>query len=75
MLELAIQHPDGVWTLVIRTVQGIRELRFDEAHRVLARILGWDALPSPADVILPLPSGFQVEGVGKGHRVGLCLAD
>jgi len=75
VLDLTIQHPDGVWTLVIQTAQGTRELRFDEAHRTLARVLGWDALPSPADEILPLPQGFQVEGVGKGHRVGLCLAD
>jgi hypothetical protein len=61
----------GVWTLRV----GERELRFDEAHRRLAEVLGWDALPSPASRIRRLDGGWEAEGVGSGHRVGLCLGE
>lgn len=61
----------GVWTLRV----GGRELRFDEAHHRLAEVLGWDALPSPASHIRRLGGGWEAEGVGSGHRVGLCLGE
>jgi hypothetical protein len=65
----------GVWTLRARTAGGDLDLRYDEAHRRLAAVLGWDALPSPADRILHTARGFRAEGVGSGHRVGLCLGE
>lgn len=72
---LEIRFPEGVWTLSVQGPTGTKDYRFDEAHRRLARVLGWDALPSPADEIQPSPEGFRVRGVGQGHRVGLCLRD
>ena len=61
----------GAWGLRA----GSRVLRYDEAHRLLAEVLGWDALPSPASRLRPVAEGYEVEGVGSGHRVGLCLAN
>jgi len=72
---LEIRFPEGVWTLSVHRSDGRKDFRFDEAHRRLARVLGWDALPSPADEIQATPDGFQVRGVGQGHRVGLCLGE
>ncbi|MFN7952470.1 MAG: hypothetical protein U0610_12160 [bacterium] len=75
VVEMALEEPDGVWTLRVRVAGGAsRALRYDEAHRELAAALGWDALPSPATRIAPSASGFRAEGFGHGHRVGLCLA-
>lgn len=48
---------------------------YDELHRRLATRLGWDALPSPPDGFTRVPGGWQAEGRGFGHRVGICLAD
>jgi hypothetical protein len=73
--EIEIRPEDGVWTLHARTVRGELHLRYDEAHRRLAAILGWDALPSPADRVVRAPGGFRASGCGRGHRVGLCLGD
>ncbi len=65
----------GVWGLVI-TRHGVRKtLGFDEAHRRIAGVLGWDALPSPADGLEVTSEGVRLRGVGSGHRVGLCLAE
>jgi hypothetical protein len=69
--ELSLVEVDGVWTLRA----GGRDLRFDEAHRAVATVLGWDALPSPASRVRRVASGWEIEGVGSGHRVGLCLGD
>ena len=69
--ELSLVEEQGVWGLRA----GSRVLRYDEAHRLLADVLGWDALPSPASRLRPVADGYEVEGVGSGHRVGLCLAD
>ncbi len=49
-------------------------LTYDEAHRRLAQRMGWDAMPAPASRVFRTGSGFVAEGVGFGHRVGLCLA-
>ncbi|MDP2874816.1 MAG: SpoIID/LytB domain-containing protein, partial [Holophaga sp.] len=72
---LSVKITDGLWTLSITGPQGTRTLRYDDAHRRLATVLGWDALPSPADDISEVPGGFRVTGVGFGHRVGLCLGE
>jgi stage II sporulation protein D len=69
--SLALVERDGVWTLRA----GERSFTWDEAHRALAAVLGWDALPSPAESLRRLGDGWEAEGVGAGHRVGLCLAD
>ena len=48
-------------------------LGYDEAHRRLAQPMGWDALPAPASRVSRTAGGFTAEGVGFGHRAGLCL--
>ncbi len=72
---LSVKGEAGTWELHALGADGSRSWRYDEAHRRLARILGWGALPSPADRIEAVPDGFRAEGVGLGHRVGLCLSD
>ena len=72
--RLAVTTEGGVWGLRVWS-PAPRTLRFDLAHRLIAAVLGWDALPSPADAVTAVPGGFQVQGVGSGHRVGLCLGD
>jgi len=52
---------------------GTPSYRFDEAHRRIAKVLGWDGLPSPASAIQSTSEGVIVIGTGQGHRVGLCL--
>ncbi len=75
VLGLVVAWNHGVWTLRVRTANGERAYRFDDAHRVLARALGWDAHPSPADTVEPSDDGFIATGRGSGHRVGLCLGE
>lgn len=72
---LRIELEDGTWTLRIESDRAAWSLRYDDAHRRLATVLGWDALPSPADAIEAVPGGFRAHGVGWGHRVGLCLGE
>jgi hypothetical protein len=72
---LAVGEEDGVWTLHAEAGGGRRELRYDEAHRLLASRLGWGVLPSPASRVVAASGGFRAEGVGIGHRVGLCLGE
>ena len=72
---LRIEMDDGTWTLRTESDRGAWTLRYDDAHRRLATVLGWDALPSPADAIEAVPGGYRVHGVGWGHRVGLCLGE
>jgi hypothetical protein len=72
---LRVEHLQGVWTLRVDGEGGAWSLRYDEVHRRLAAVLGWDALPSPADAVDPAPGGFIARGRGWGHRVGLCLGD
>lgn len=66
---------EGVWTLEVASPAGLGSYSYDEAHRRLAAVLGWDALPSPADRVEATAEGWRASGVGWGHRVGLCLAD
>ena len=49
-------------------------LTYDQAHRRFAQRMGWDSMPAPATRVSRSASGFVAEGVGFGHRVGLCLA-
>ena len=71
---------DGRWTLkvALKSDDGSPArtlgLDYDDAHRRLASKLGWDAMPAPASRVSIARSGFVAEGVGFGHRVGLCLA-
>ena len=73
--DLRVEMEGGTWGLRIESDRAAWTLRYDDAHRRLARILGWDALPSPADTVEAIPGGFRVHGVGWGHRVGLCLGE
>jgi hypothetical protein len=70
---LRVEPVDGVWSLAVESRDGVRALRYDEVHRRLATELGWGALPSPADRVFRVAGGWRAEGVGLGHRVGLCL--
>ncbi len=66
---------DGVRVLRVWTEGAPRSLRYDQAHRLVAAVLGWDALPSPPEAVERVEGGFRVRGHGLGHRVGLCLGD
>lgn len=70
---LRVDDSQGTWQLLVGTRSGSQRLSFDEAHRRLAPALGWDALPSPASRVRPHGGGYLAEGIGRGHRVGLCL--
>jgi hypothetical protein len=79
--SIGVSIVDGQWFLKVTTARSSAEklesalfLHYDDAHRRLADRLGWDALPSPAARVLPASRGFVAEGVGFGHRAGLCLA-
>lgn len=71
--ELSLEWPNGVWTLCVHQNGKTTRLNYDQAHRRIYTVLGWDALPSPARAIQKNDDGYVVEGVGFGHRIGLCL--
>ncbi len=73
VVGLRVDGSRGTWQLLVDTRAGSQRFSFDEAHRRLASVLGWDALPSPASRVRPQGEGYLAEGVGRGHRVGLCL--
>ncbi len=73
--SLSVETDAGVWSLVARIGGREKRLRFDDAHRRMAEVLGAKALPSPATRVSRITDGFRVEGVGHGHRVGFCLAN
>lgn len=73
VLDLRVDDSSGTWRLLVETAGGGRRLAFDEAHRLLAAALGWDALPGPAARVARSGQGWRAEGLGRGHRVGLCL--
>ncbi|NTV76128.1 MAG: hypothetical protein HGA66_18235, partial [Holophaga sp.] len=73
--RLEVGEDDGVRVLRIWRDGAARSLKFDQAHRLVANVLGWDALPSPADDVEMTEGGFRVRGHGQCHRVGLCLGD
>ncbi len=71
---LAVVPPPGVWGLtVLRKGEG-KTYGYDEAHRRIAAVKGWDALPSPPSRVELTGDGARFSGEGSGHRVGLCLA-
>lgn len=70
---LAVGETGGTWRLVAETATGKESLSYDDAHRRLAASLGWAGLPSPALRVYRDGKGWRAEGVGLGHRVGLCL--
>jgi hypothetical protein len=72
---LAVEWREGTWALRVEGDRAAWTASYDEAHRRLAAVLGWEALPSPADAIESVEGGWRVRGVGWGHRVGLCLGD
>jgi hypothetical protein len=75
VLDLRVESDaDERWRLAVVTGKGTFSLSWDEAHARLATVLGWDALPSPADRVDRLEGeAFRATGRGRGHRVGLCL--
>ncbi len=73
--DLEIVERDGVWNLDVALPDATRSLLYDDAHRLLARVLDWGALPSPATSVARAGGGFRVTGFGLGHRVGLCLGE
>jgi hypothetical protein len=72
-MEIGADH--GAWVLRVRAAAGTRSYHYDDAHRALSRVLGWDALPSPADKVEPAEGSYRFTGRGSGHRVGLCLGE
>ncbi len=72
---MAVAWPGGTWCLEVTTPAGLRRWSYDQAHRRLAAVLGWDALPSPADRVEAAEGAWRALGAGWGHRVGLCLGD
>lgn len=71
--DLRVTEEGGRWLLLVERDGGPLRLSWDEAHARLARVLGWAALPSPADRIVREDGGYRALGRGLGHRVGLCL--
>jgi hypothetical protein len=69
---IVVVEVGGVWTLRVSGALGSRDLRYDDAHRWLDAVAR-RALPSPATRVTRVAGGFLAEGVGFGHRVGLCL--
>lgn len=74
VVELRPEVVSGVRKSRVTTGQRTVDLLYDDLHRALAPVLGWDALPSPPDTFRRTPGGFVARGRGHGHRVGLCLA-
>ncbi len=73
--RIQVGEDRGRWMLRVEGPGGPRMFDYDSAHRRLATVLGWGALPSPADAVEARTEGFSARGVGLGHRVGLCLGD
>lgn len=71
--SISLEPETGVWGLTIVQRGQRRTYGYDEAHRRIAAVKGWDALPSPASRIEMTESGLRLFGEGQGHRVGLCL--
>lgn len=70
---ISLASPAGLWGLTVVRHGERKTYGYDEAHRRIAVVLGWDAMPSPADRIEIIENGVRLLGVGQGHRVGLCL--
>lgn len=73
--SISLVPEPGVWGLVITRNGVAKTYGYDDAHRRMAALEGWDALPSPADGVALTKEGLRVHGRGQGHRVGLCLGE
>ncbi len=73
--SVALAPEPGAWGLAVTRNGARKTYAFDDAHRLIAGVLGWDALPSPADRVELTAEGLRLFGAGQGHRVGLCLGD
>jgi hypothetical protein len=74
VLDLRVEDDAaGRWRLAVTTASGREALSWDATHARLAAVLGWGALPSPADRVARDGAAFRAFGRGDGHRVGLCL--
>lgn len=73
-IETLFLEPEiAVWGLTVIRRGHRKTYGYDETHRRIASVLGWDALPSPADRMEPVGTGVRLFGEGQGHRVGFCL--
>lgn len=75
-LSMDVVTRDGQWFLRVK-LQGKSatvDFNYDDVHRRLAARLGWDSMPAPASRVTRTEQGFTAEGVGFGHRAGLCLS-
>ena len=59
----------------VTSASGAADFLWDELHRKIAAVAGWDALPSPPDAWRADTAGWTAIGRGAGHRVGYCLAE
>jgi hypothetical protein len=75
VLAVEAVERDGVRKTALTFADGRLELPWDDLHRRLARLSGWDALPSPPDSWSAAGSGWRAVGRGSGHRVGYCLGE
>jgi hypothetical protein len=73
--SVQIIWPKGQWMLRFHTATRKVDFNYDSAHRLLAGVAGWGALPSPADSARMAGGKIIAQGHGLGHRVGLCLGD
>jgi hypothetical protein len=73
--SISLEPEMGVWGLTVVQHGLRRTYGYDEAHRRMAAVKGWDALPSPASRIEMAEDGMRLFGEGQGHRVGLCLGN
>ena len=75
VLSLEAVERDGVRKTAVTFADGRLELPWDDLHRRLSRLAGWDALPSPPDSWSADGTGWKAVGRGSGHRVGYCLGE
>jgi hypothetical protein len=73
--RMEVSDREGQWVLLVWRDRQSESFTYDEAHRRIASVLGWDAMPSPGDRIEATGRGYRMTGVGHGHRVGLCLGE
>jgi hypothetical protein len=75
VLSLEAIERNGVRKMAVTFADGSLELLWDDLHRRLARLAGWDTLPSPPDSWSAVGTGWKAVGRGSGHRVGYCLGE
>jgi hypothetical protein len=73
LVGVALTPASATWGFIVTGQGGRKTYGYDEVHRRIAAVLGWDALPSPADEVTLEAGELRLRGRGLGHRVGLCL--